>query len=291
MPVGYDAVAGAYRQAVEGLTATDLSGHYTTGRAWLADTFAPALVERLGRLSGGEWDLRGWEVFAGGTDVDLITHLVEATAARGPVRLYPGDWYGFLVGGTHDGSVTFDAVTPGDLACLCVPSVRHGHLSAEMTDFLGRSPLQLLNINLFPTLEPDERREVARALRPFLATAALSVSFSRGFGLTAAQLGVLLVPPGHPWSGLFRRQLEWFSLFYNAIAAHAFLAVDHDRLAEVDGERRRWVRDWLQERGLPDVGTGSYYVRSFRPDGPLAPHLRPLSRDGVVRCCLKPTPT
>jgi len=276
---------------VAGLSATHLSSHYTEGRAWLTDTFGPALVDRLRHLSGGQWDLQGWRVFAGGTDVDLITHLVEANAARGPVRLYPNDWYGFLVGGTHDDAVRFDAATPGDLACLCVPSVRNGHLSTEMVDFLERSPVQLLNINLFPTLAQPERTVVARTLRPFLPTAVLSVSFSRGFGLTAAQLGVVLVPPDHPWTSRYERQLEWFTLFYNAIAAHAFLAVDLDQLAAVDAERRLWASDWLSGRGLPDVLTGSYYVRSFRPDGPLAEHLRPLCRDGILRCCLKPTPT
>jgi hypothetical protein len=160
-----------------------------------------------------------------------------------------------------------------------------------MVDFLARSPVQLLNINLLPTLAADERQRSARALRPFLPTALLSVSFSRGFGLTASQLGVLLVPPEHPWTAMYQRQWDWFSYFYNALAARAFLCVDLEAMAAVDGERRRWAATWLADRHLPDVVTGSYYVRSFRPDGAVAPHLRPLVRDGLVRCCLKPTPS
>ena len=242
-------------------------------------------------MAGGAWDLRGWHVFAGGSDVDLIAHIVEATAARGRVALYPSDWYGFLVGGTHDEAVVFDAAAGGDLACLCIPSVRNGHLTAEMIEFLAAAPVQLLNLNLFPTLGADERHVVAEALGPVLPSALVSVSFSRGFGLTASQLGVLLVPPGHPWLDRYRRQWEWFSLFHNALAARAFLEIDVDALAAVDEHRRGWVSGWLADRGLPDVATGSYYVRSFRPEGPVAKHLQPLVRDGVLRCCLKPTPT
>lgn len=291
LPVGYRAVADAYRVAVDGLTAHELTHHYTTGQAWLHETFGPALIERLGALSGGEWDLRGWGIVAAGSDVDLIGHIVEATSARGSVRLYPSDWYGFLVGGTHDAAVTFDSSSPGALACLCIPSVRNGHLTAGMVEFLRRSPVQLLNLNLFPTLASEERRATARALRPFLPTALLSVSFSRGFGLTASQLGALLVPPGHPWAETYRRQWDWYSYFYNALAAHAFLAIDPAATAAVDEDRRHWTLAWLAERDLPDVATGSYYVRSFRPDGPVAEHLRPLMRDGLLRCCLKPAPT
>ena len=151
--------------------------------------------------------------------------------------------------------------------------------------------MQLLNINLFPTLTAPERHATALALRPLLPSALLSVSFSRGFGLTASQLGVLLVPPGHPFADRYRRQWDWFTYFYNALAARAFLAIDGDATAAVDGERRAWTTDWLVQRGLPDVATGSYYLRSFRVDGAPADHLRPLIREGVLRCCLKPTPT
>ena len=291
--MGYRAGVDAYRRAVADLTSDDLSTHYLDGRTWLRRSFGPALIERLQALSGGEWDLQGWEVFAAGSDVDLIAHVVEAISARGRVALYPGDWYGFLVGGTHDGAISFDAAPRRgcDLACLCVPSVRNGHLTAGMVEFLARAPAQLLNVNLFPTLAPAERAAVARALRPVLPTALVSISFSRGFGLTASQLGVLLAPPDHPFVSKYRRQLDWFSYFYNAIAAKAFLALDLAAVATVDGERRRWASTWLADRGLPDLTTGSYYVRSFRPAGPVAEHLRPLVRDGLLRCCLKPSPT
>jgi hypothetical protein len=267
LPIGYRVVADAYRSAVGNLDADDLSSHYLQGRTWLRQTFGPALVDRLVRLSGGEWDLRGWQIFAAGSDVDFITHIVEATAASGQVRLYPSDWYGFLVGGTHDEAIAFEASGVGDLACLCIPSVRNGHLTETMVDFLNLSPVQLLNINLFPTLAADERQATARALQPLLSTALLSISFSRGFGLTASQLGVLLVPPDHPWTETYQRQWDWYSYFYNALAAKAFLAVDLDAMATVDIDRRAWTSEWL------------------------AQHLGPLVRDGVLRCCLKPTPT
>ena len=290
-PIGYSVVADAYRTAVDNLSAADLSDHYTDGQTWLRHTFGPILIDRLGSLSGGEWDLRGWQIFAAGSDVDFIAHIIDAIAATGQVRLYPGDWYGFLVGGTHDDAIAFDADGTGSLACLCVPSVRNGNLTSKMLDFLARSPVQLLNINLFPTLAADDRRAVARALQPFISTALLSVSFSRGFGLTASQLGVLLVPPDHPWATTYKRQWDWFSYFYNALAARAFLAVDLEAMARVDAERREWTATWLANRQLPDIATGSYYVRSFRSDGAIAEHLRPLVRHGVLRCCLKPSPT
>jgi hypothetical protein len=288
LPVGYRAVADAYRTAVENLTADDLSGHYGDGQAWLHNVFEPGLVDRIQQLSGGEWDLTGWQLFAAGSDVDLITHITEAVSARGRVCVYPGDWYGFLVGGTHDHAIAFDAQGSSDLACLCVPSVRNGHLTTEMVEFLGRSPVRLLNINLFPTLAAEERRVIARALRPMLPGALLSISFSRGYGLTASQLGVLLVPPGHPFLDRYRRQWEWFSYFYNALAARAFLAIDVEALATVDAARRDWTAGWLAERGLPAAESGSYYVRSFRAEGAIADHLAPLVRDGVLRCCVKP---
>lgn len=205
------------------------------------------------------------------------------------MRLYPSDWYGFLVCSTHDDAITFDATSPGDLACLCVPSVRNGNLTDDMLAFLARSPVQLLNINLFPTLAPAERHTVATALQPLLPASLLSVSFSRGFGLTASQLGVVLAPPDHPWIARYERQWTWFSYFYNALAARAFLAIDLDEMATVDDARRAWTSQWLAERELPDIASGSYYVRSFRPHGTVAEHLAPLVRDGVLRCCLKPT--
>jgi hypothetical protein len=56
----------------------------------------------------------------------------------------------------------------------------------------------------------------------------------------------------------------------------------------VDEARRRWVQRFLAERELPAVESGSYYVKSFRVDGPVPERLRPLARDGLVRLCFKP---
>jgi hypothetical protein len=289
LPVGYAAGVEAYRRAAAELTVGDLTDHYRGGLRWFHDVFVPQLKRRLAGLSG--WDLDDHVAVAAGADTDLITHLVEAVAAREGVRLFPGDWYGFLVGGTQDAGIAWDADARGRLACLCVPSVRDGHVTAEMLRFLSGADACLLNINLFPTLSPEERRSVASALAPVLPKSILSVSFSRGFGLTASQLGVALVPRNHPYLQRFERQWGWSTWFHNALAARAFLAIDLDRMQAVDAERRAWVHDWLRSNGLPVVESGSYYVKAFRPVGDLPDRLRPLVRGDVLRLCFKPPQT
>lgn len=286
--MGYRAGARAYREAVASLTEDDLSKHYTDGLAWFHEVFAPYVKRALTDLAGGAWDLSRHRAFAAGSDVDLMAHVVDAVTPEGRAHAYPGDWYGFVVGSSRPERVTFDADARGDLHCLCVPSVRDGHVADEMVDFVTRGEASLLNLNLFPTLTPRERREVAERLAPALPRALLSISFSRGFGLTASQLGVMLVPDDHPLLARLEAQWKWLTYFYNAVAARAFMAVDLAELARVDALRRAWCDRWLRERGLPVVDGGSYYVRAFTPDGPVAPHLAPLVRDGVVRLCLKP---
>jgi hypothetical protein len=169
-----------------------------------------------------------------------------------------------------------------------VPSVRNGHVTEDMVGFLHGGDAALLNLNLFPTLPAAERRDVAARLAPLVPRSLLSISFSRGFGLTASQLGVLLAPEDHPLVRRFETQWNWFTYFYNAIAARAFLALDLAEVAAVDDARRAWVARWLAERELPAPDTGSYYVRSFRIDGEVAAHLAPLVRDDIVRLCFKP---
>jgi len=242
----------------------------------------------LRSLSGGVWDLTDFEAFAAGSDVDFMTHLVEAVASREDVLLYPGDWFGFRVGCSRPERVRWGADAAGRLACLCVPSVRNGHLTEEMAEFLDGSAACLLNLNLFPTLEAAERRAVAGRLAGVLGKSVLSISFSRGFGLTASQLGVALAPRDHPYRRRFAEAWDWFTYFHNALAARAFRALDLGRLEAVDRARRAWVSSWLRERGLPAVPTGSYYVKAFRPEADAPDRLRPLSRDGVVRLCFKP---
>lgn len=270
------------------LGAEELSTHYTDGLAFFRETFVPYLKETLTALSGGAWSLDEYEAYAAGSDVDFITHLVEAIAAREPVCLYPGDWYGFQVGCTQLEGIRWTDDSRGRFACLCIPSVRNGHLTAEMLDFLDGASGCLLNINLFPTLAPEERRAVATALAPVLPKSVISVSFSRGFGLTASQLGVALVHRDHPLRRRFETPWAWHTYFYNAIAARAFMAIDLPRLAAVDAQRREWVAAWLAEHGLPRVSSGSYYVKSFRLDGDVPDRLRPLARDGLARLCFKP---
>lgn len=291
LPVGYQAGVEAYRQAIAGLTADDLTTHYTRGLAWFQESFLPYLKQVLGRLSGGVWNLADFNAYAAGSDVDFMTHLLEAVAAREGVSIYPGDWYGFQVGCTQLDGIRWDADSRGRLACLCVPSVRNGHLTEEMVSFLSEAPACLLNLNLFPTLETEEREGVARRLAPLLERSVLSISFSRGFGLTASQLGVALVHRDHPYCRRFQTPWQWFSYFHNALAARAFQALDLERLRMVDAVRRMWVLDWLRGRGLPAVASGSYYVKSFRVEGEVPERLTPLVRQQVLRLCFKPPQT
>jgi hypothetical protein len=288
LPVGYGAVVRAYRRAVERLTVHDLTAHYTKGLEFFREEFAPRLKSVLAELSGGVWRLDEYEVYAAGSDVDLMTHLVEAVAARQRVCLYPGDWFGFRVGCTHTESIVWDRNSEGALACLCVPSVRNGHLTEDMAGFLESASACLLNVNLFPTLDADQRRAVAQRLSGVMEKSFISVSFSRGFGLTASQLGVGLIHRGHPYREQFARQWEWFTYFHNALAASAFLEIDLAELQAVDALRRRCVLDWLGRRQLPVVATGSYYVKSFRLQDEAPEYLQPLVRDNLVRLCFKP---
>jgi hypothetical protein len=288
LPVGYEAGAAAYRAAAAELTARDLADHYTDGLAFFHERFVPHLKGVLERLSGGAWDLVDFVAYAAGSDVDFMTHLVEAAAARGRVCLFPGDWFGFRVGATQTVNLAWDASGRGELACLCVPSVRDGHLTGEMLDFLEAAPHGLLNLNLYPTLAAEERQAVAEALRPLLDRAVLSISFSRGFGLTASQLGVFLVHRDHPFRARYATQWAWFTYFFNALAARAFMLLDLPSLEAVDARRRAWVREWLASRDLPAVATGSYYVKSFRPIGDVPEVLAPLRRGELVRLCFKP---
>ena len=288
LPVGYPAGAAAYRAAAASLTADYLSAHYTTGLRWFHDEFAPRMRAVVEALSGGAWDLSRHRAFAAGSDVDMIAHIVEAVAAGGRVALFPGDWFGFRVGAARPDAIAWDASGRGDLACLCVPSVRNGHVTEDMLAVLGGADAALLNLNLYPTLPAEERRAVAEQLAGVLPRALLSISFSRGFGLTASQLGVVLVPEDHPLARRFETQWNWFTYFYNALAARAFLALDLAELAAIDEARRAWVRRWLTDRDLPALASGSYYVRSFRAEGAVNGHLLPLVRDGLIRLCFKP---
>jgi hypothetical protein len=291
LPVGYAAVATAYARAAAALTAHDLSEHYTAGLAWFHEQFVPQLKARLSGLTGGEWsvaDLSDFVAFAAGSDVDLMAHLVEAVAAREPVAVFPGDWFGFAVGSTQRANIAWQTDAADRLACLCVPSVRNGHLTEEMLSFLESASSCLLNLNLFPTLTRPERAAVARSLKPLLGRSVLSISFSRGFGMTASQLGVFLLHREHPYVRRFREQWSWYTYFFNALAADTFLRVDLAELECVDEARRRWVAGWLETHGLPSIATGSYYVKAFRVPGAIPAPLQPLTRDGLVRLCFKP---
>lgn len=325
LPVGYDAVANAYNAVAGEITAADLTNHYTAGLEYFHDEFTPLLKRRVEELTGGCWRLDDFVAYAAGSDVDLMTHLVEAVAAQGgknnfpgtlapsrgegrvrgqrkdevvfptpprdPVRLFPGDWYGFLVGCTQQHNIAWHTQADGGLACLCVPSVRNGHLTSDMVEFVNSANAALLNLNLFPTLTPEERHSVAIQLQPALPKAILSISFSRGFGMTASQLGVFLIHRDHPYRRRYERQWNWFTYFYNTIAARVFAAIDLHELATVDTRRRAWATHWLTTRNLPATPTGSYYVKTFTLKDPIPQRLTPLERDGRIRLCLKPPQT
>jgi hypothetical protein len=288
LPVGYEAGVAAYRQAANSLMVSDLSQHYTDGLHYFHERFVPYLKEVLTELAGGAWDLSRFVGYAAGSDVDFMTHLVSAVAAEGDVKLFPGDWFGFRVGVASPDRITWDDQNPGDLACLCVPSVRNGHLTPEMAGFLARSKACLLNINLFPTLHPIERRQIATSLAPVLDKSIISISFSRGFGLTGSQLGVVLIHRDHPLRQRYELQWNWLTYFFNGIAARAFMALDLQELDRTDELRRDWVIDWATSHGFPVVETGSYYVKSFRVREALPPQIECLRRNDLVRLCFKP---
>jgi hypothetical protein len=288
LPVGYDAGVAAYRRAVAGMTTGDLTDHYAGGLRFFHQQFVPHLKEVLYGLTDGVWDVRDFCAYAAGSDVDFMTHLVGAVAAHAPVTLYPGDWFGFRVGVADPHNIAWNAEGGGALACLSVPSVRNGHVTPEMIRFLRQSDACLLNINLLPTLPPSERRQAAHDLRPVLEKSVLSVSFSRGFGLTGSQLGVALVHRDHPLRRAYEQQWNWLTYFFNGIAARAFLELDLEAIARADKARRAWVVDWLAANGLPVVETGSYYVKSFRLAGPAPAAIGVLERDGLFRLCFKP---
>ena len=112
LPVGYTAVARAYREAVDAVQVNDLSGHYRAGLDAFESRLVPRVKSVLHTLSGGAWSLEPFVAFAAGSDVDLMTHVVNAVAAESDVALYPGDWWGFRVGSPHTARIRWDADRP-----------------------------------------------------------------------------------------------------------------------------------------------------------------------------------
>jgi hypothetical protein len=144
LPVGYQATATAYQTAVENIKVDTLSTHYTEGIQFFQDEFTPFLKNSLEQLSGGSWDLQDYRAYAAGSDVDFMTHIIDAVAAENQVCLFPGDWYGFLKGASQQKNIQWDTNSQGAMACLCIPSVRNGHLTQEMFEFLERADTCLL---------------------------------------------------------------------------------------------------------------------------------------------------
>jgi len=291
LPVGYEATVVAYRKAMAQTCVADLTNHYKEGLHEFQSVFVPYLKRVLHELSGGVWDLGEYRAYAAGSDVDFMAHVIAAVTQDGLASVYPGDWFGFRVGASQPDRVRFTNDARSSMACLCVPSVRNGHLTEQMLDFLEAADSCLLNINLYPTLAVAERRQVAESLSPFLSKSVISISFSRGFALTASQLGVVLIHQDHPLRKKYETQWNWFSYFFNAIAARAFMNLDLAEIGAVDDKRRHWVLDELAARGLPVVDSGTYYVKSFQVEGQLPAEYSPLVRDGLLRLCFKPPKT
>jgi hypothetical protein len=55
---------------------------YRRGLAFFHERFVPHLKSVLGELGGGVWDLTDFVAYAAGSDVDFMTHLVEAVVMR-----------------------------------------------------------------------------------------------------------------------------------------------------------------------------------------------------------------
>ena len=81
LPVGYAHVASAYRRAADSISVDGLTGHYTEGLEYFHFQFIPYLKRVLETLSGGAWDLSDFLGFAAGSDVDLISHVVNSIAS------------------------------------------------------------------------------------------------------------------------------------------------------------------------------------------------------------------
>jgi hypothetical protein len=119
--------------------------------------------------------------------------------------------------------------------------------------------------------------------------ALVSISFSRGFSLAGSQIGLMLVHRDHPLLKKNRKAWEWFSYFYNAVAARAFMALDLEVVERVHEVRRAEVARWHERTGMPYQTAGSYYVKSFEVQGELPEVYKPLTiHDGLLRLCFKP---
>jgi hypothetical protein len=68
-----------FRQSGEQLVSlSQVASLYTRGLAFFHECFVPHLKSVLGELSGGVCDLADFVAYAAGSDVDFMTHLVEA---------------------------------------------------------------------------------------------------------------------------------------------------------------------------------------------------------------------
>jgi hypothetical protein len=67
----------------------------------------------------------------------------------------------------------------------------------------------------------------------------------------------------HPFRAPFETPWEWFTYFFNALAARAFVVLDLRSLEAVDARRLTTVHEWLERRGLPVIDTCSIYSIIF----------------------------
>ena len=217
------------------LTARDLAEHYTSGLAFFHERFVPHLKEcarRAKRRRLGPYRLRRLRRGFGRRFHDASGRGGRRARPRLPV---PRRLVWLPSRSDSDGEPRLGRFGPRG-AGMPVRAV-----GAKWTPDPGNARLPARRSAL--PAEPESLSDHAgrRAARscggasPLLERAVLSISFSRGFGLTASQLGVFLLHRDHPYRMRFETQWAWFTYFFNALGGPC---VHVARPARAGGARR-----------------------------------------------------
>ena len=217
-----------------------------------------------------------------------MTHLVEAVAAHGgsACSLATGSAFGR---GYADGEPELGRLGPWR-AGMPVRAVRAKRTpdgrDAGLPGWCSAMPLELEPL-------PDDRLRRAAHRRGVAASLAGPIGLvdqlqPRVRPRRRRSFGVFLVHRDHPYRVRFETQWAWFTYFFNALVARASCCstCPHSRRSTPRGGSG--FLDWLENRGLPTIATGSYYVKSFRPIGEVPAILAPLQRGDLLRLCFKP---